>query len=288
MIHRAMGEGVELVTQLKTDLWPIKADPSHLEQVVMNLAVNARDAMSGKGRLTITTDNVTLDQDFVKTHANVAPGDYVLLAAKDSGCGMTEEVKARIFEPFFTTKEVGKGTGLGLATCYGIIKGSGGHIFVESKPGSGTTFQIYLPRTEAPKEAGTAEEVRKAPRGTETILWVEDDAALRVFVTRTLRELGYCVLEAADAKEAYQLLEKHRDEKVSLLIADVLLPAVSGKDMADQIKGKRPDIKTLFTSGYADEVLAQHGVLKPEIEILRKPFWPVTLALKVRAVLDGS
>ena len=288
MILRILGEHIEHVAQLKTDLWPIKGDPGHLEQVILNLTVNARDAMSGKGKLTISTDNVTLDQTFAKAHTDVVPGDYVLLAARDSGCGMTEEVKARIFEPFFTTK--GKeGTGLGLATCYGIVKESAGHILVESEPGRGTTFNIYLPRTETPQEApAAAEDVRRAPRGTETILWVEDNVELRKFVSSALRQLGYRVFEAANGQEALHLVQELRDEKLNLFFTDVLLPMVSGKVLADRIKQDRPDMKTLFTSGYPDNVLNEHGVLKPGIELLRKPFWPATLALKVRAVLDGN
>jgi len=283
-----VGEGIELMTQSKADLWPIKADPSHLEQVLMNLAVNARDAMSGQGRLTVTTENVTLDKKFTETHTNVTPGDYVLLTASDTGSGMSDEVKSRIFEPFFTTKEKGKGTGLGLATCYGIIKGNGGHIVVESEIGRGTRFKIYQPRTQESETTGPADgDVRKAPRGTETILLVEDEQALRTFVSRVLRELGYNVIEAPDGREALHLAQKHGKVEIHLLFTDVVLPMIGGKVLADRLRKERPQMRVLFTSGYTDDVLAEHGVLKPGVDLIRKPFWPVSLALKVRAVMDA-
>jgi PAS domain S-box-containing protein len=287
LLRRLIGEDIELVTLPASDLGQVKADPGQLEQVLVNLAVNARDAMPKGGKLTIETANVTLSQAYARQHAEVTPGEYVMLAVSDTGIGMTEEVKAHIFEPFFTTKEMGKGTGLGLATCFGIVKQIGGHIWVYSEPDQGTTFKIYLPRVEAAADlSAKPEEVDDLPRGTETVLLVEDEPAVRVVAVQTLQEQGYTVLEAANGDEALRVAQERAEEAIHLLLTDVVMPRMSGKELASQLKTIRPGLKVLFISGYTDNAIIHNGVLEPGIAFLQKPFTPEVLARKVREVLD--
>jgi two-component system cell cycle sensor histidine kinase/response regulator CckA len=288
MLRRLIGENIELVTLPGPNLGLVKVDPGQFEQVLVNLAINARDAMPNGGKLTIETANVTLDLDYVQQHAEVIPGEYVMLAVSDNGIGMTEEVKSHIFEPFFTTKEVNRGTGLGLATCFGIIKQSDGHIWVYSEPGQGTTFKVYLPRIDEAETVSLFRHVESGdlPRGSETVLLVEDEAAVRDLAARMLRQQGYKLLEAANGHEALQLVQKRPDEKIHLVVTDVVMPQMGGKVLTDQLKSLRPDIKVLFTSGYTDKAVVHHDVLEPNIAFLQKPFSPQMLVRKVREVLD--
>ena len=285
MLQRLMRADVEVVTLPNQDLWRIKADPNHLEQVVMNLSVNARDAMTRGGKLTITTNNVAVDAKSAPEHPEVPPGEYVVLSVNDTGCGMTEEVKESIFEPFFTTKERGKGTGLGLATSYGIVKQSGGTFVIASEPGRGTTFKIYFPRTEERADEGPVEQTKKLPQGTETLLLVEDDQALRSLSARVLKEHGYQVIEAATGTEALRLAEGASGKAIKLLFADIVLPQIGGLELAGLITKERPDIKVLFTSGYHEHSMSKPEARAMNASFIEKPFWPATLVLKVREVL---
>jgi two-component system cell cycle sensor histidine kinase/response regulator CckA len=253
----------------------------------MNLAVNARDAMPRGGRLTIETGNVALDEAYARQHAGVEPGGYVMLAVSDSGLGMTPEVRSRIFEPFFTTKDVGKGTGLGLATVHGIVKQSGGHIWVYSEPGHGTAFKIYLPRTDSPGLAAEtlAPAQDEPPRGSETILLVEDEASLRELVRECLTASGYKVLEASHGTAALEAAERHPG-RVDLLMTDIVMPGMSGRELAELLRALRPQIRTLYMSGYTDDAVLLHGVLAEEMAFLQKPFTTADLARRVREVLD--
>ena len=286
MLRRLVGEDIELQSVLAPGLGRVKADPGQLEQVIVNLAVNARDAMPTGGKLTIETANVEMGETRGRDLATVPAGRYVMLAITDSGTGMDEETKARIFEPFFTTKQQGKGTGLGLATVYGIVKQSGGFIWVYSEPGHGTTFKIYLPRVEGAADAlappvGTA----AVPRGTETVLIVEDEAAVRALAKTALARKGYRVLEAANGGEALLLCESERSP-IHLLVTDVVMPGLGGADLARRLAPLRPDMKVLFISGYADQAAARHGTIEPGAAYLEKPFSLDALARKVREVLD--
>jgi len=285
MLRRLIGEDIELVTLLAPNLGRIKADPGQIEQVLVNLVVNARDAMPAGGKLTIETANATLGEDYARQHAEVKPGDYVMLAVSDTGTGMSEEVQARIFEPFFTTKAIGKGTGLGLATCYGIVKQSGGHIWVYSEVGQGTSIKVYLPLAEAEADAPPEYEEAELPGGTETILLAEDEASVRNLTARALRRLGYTVLEAANGEEALYLAREHSDQEIQLLFTDVVMPQMGGIVLAEQLRAMRPGIKVLYTSGYTDNAIVHHGVLDAGIAFLQKPFSPELLAAKVREVL---
>ena len=286
MLARILGEDVVLDMKLAPNLWPTYADAGQIEQVVINLAVNARDAMPDGGRLIVETQNTTLDQAYVRQHADVAPGDYIVLSVSDTGLGMTEEVKAHLFEPFFTTKEVGKGTGLGLATVYGIVKQHQGHIWVYSEPGRGSTFKIYLPRAkEEPATVAHAEEAVPLPRGTETVLVVEDDRAVRGVAVRTLKELGYQVLEATNGLEALRVAANY-GRTIHLLLTDVVMPGMDGKKLAEHLSASHSGLKVLFVSGYTDEAISQRGVLEKGVAFLQKPFTPAGLACKVREVLE--
>ena len=285
MLTRLLGEDISLTASLAPALGAVKVDPGQLEQIIMNLAVNARDAMPHGGRLSIETANVDMDESYVRGHPVAHPGPYVMLAVSDTGIGMDAVTQARIFEPFFTTKEAGKGTGLGLATVYGIVKQSGGFIWVYSEPGHGTSFKIYLPRVDEPVARAVA--APEVVGGSETVLVVEDVAAVRAVAREMLERHGYTVLEAPDGETALRLAGKHQGV-IRLLLTDVVMPDVSGRQLADQLLELRPDMKVLFMSGYTDDAIVRHGVLKEGIAYLQKPFTPDTMARKVRAVLDGS
>jgi CheY-like chemotaxis protein len=288
MLRHVIGEDIYLKTVLTPNLWPVKVDATQIEQVLVNLAVNTRDAMPTGGQLTIETANVVIDDKYVAVHLGTQPGKYVLLAVSDTGCGMSQEVKARIFEPFFTTKELGRGTGLGLATVFGIVKQSGGDIWVYSEEGIGTTFKIYLPCIEDKIMRPLASpEIRlEMPGGSETILLVEDDTGVRELVRQILPKLGYNVLEAKNGQEALQLIA-HYTGPIHLLLTDVIMPGLSGKALAEELSRTRPELKILFMSGYTDEAIAHHGVLAPGGAFLQKPFSSVILARKMRSVLDN-
>jgi PAS domain S-box-containing protein len=285
MLRRLIGEDVELSTMFDLGLGHVKADPGQLEQVVMNLAVNARDAMPRGGKLTISTSNVVIGQELKFRNRTLDVGEYVVLAITDNGIGMTEEVKAHLFEPFFTTKGLGKGTGLGLATCYGIINQSGGDIHVYSEPNCGTTFKIYLPRTDAVLETATVTDPSDMPTGSESILIVEDDPAVRRLAVVILRNCGYKIQESNNAFEALEVIR--RNPNFDLVLSDVIMPQMSGKELSDRLKGQCSETKILLMSGYTDDALAHHGVLDEGLLFVEKPFSPAKLARKVRAVLDS-
>src|SRR6266481_1741394 len=288
LLKRLIGEDIQLTSVLAPDLGVVKADPGQIEQIIINLAVNARDAMPTGGRLTIEAANVDMDEAYVRGHAPASPGRYVMLAISDTGIGMDEQTKARIFEPFFTTKEVGKGTGLGLATVYGIVKQSGGFIWVYSEPGHGTSFKVYFPRVDEPAEPTAASTAGTEPRGgTETVLVVEDAASVRMVTRQVLERFGYAILEAPNGETALRLAAKHHGP-IHLLLTDVIMPGLSGRQLAEQLAQLRPDMKVLYASGYADQAIVLHGILDSDIAYLQKPFTPETLARRVRQVLDSS
>jgi len=287
MLKRLIGEDVEFRAILDPAAGSIKADPGQLEQVIMNLAVNARDAMPNGGKITAMTANLTLDATRLKAAPGLIPGHYVMLAISDTGTGMTDEVRAHLFEPFFTTKPPGKGTGLGLATCFGIVQQSSGHIEVESELGKGTTFKLYFPQVQdAAGPARATDQAAPAPGGTETVLLVEDEAVVRELAAITLREMGYTVMEAGNGQEGLRIAQQH-EGRIDLVLTDVVMPVMGGKEMAGALRGSRPDTKVLFTSGYSEEVIGNHGVLRPGIAFLQKPYLAATLARRVREVLDG-
>ncbi len=286
LLTRLIGEDIDLAFVPAPEAGRVHVDRGQLEQVIVNLVVNARDAMPDGGRLTIETANTALDAGYASHHVDVTPGRYVMLVVSDTGTGMSAEVQARIFEPFFTTKEPGKGTGLGLATVYGIVKQSGGHVRVYSEPGTGTTFKIYLPRTDAATQEERAPAVGAAPHGTETVLLVEDEADVRSLAREILEGFGYAVLEAGSPTEAIVIAERHAGT-IDLLLTDVIMPRMSGRALAAAIAVSRPETRILFISGYADDAIIRHGVLEPGMHFLEKPFTPHTLAVKVRAVLDA-
>ena len=285
MLVRVIGEDVTLTFTPNPALGHVKADPGQVEQVLLNLAVNARDAMPTGGRLTIATADVELNEGYARLHPEVRSGRYVLVAVTDTGCGMAEETQARIFEPFFTTKELGKGTGLGLATVYGIVQQAGGHVAVSSKPGHGSTFKVYLPRVEAALSAGAETGLPRRASGTETVLLVEDEDAVRTLARRVLEARGYAVLEARDGAEALRLSGANSGE-IQLLLTDVVMPGMSGRELADRLTALRPRLKVLYLSGYADDAVVRHGVLEAEVEFVQKPFTVDGLAHKIREVLD--
>jgi len=288
ILQRVIGEDIDLKIRLAPELWPVKVDPAQMEQVILNLVVNARDAMPTGGQLTIETANVVIDDNYVADHLDTQPGKYVLLAISDTGCGMSPEVKAHIFETFFTTKERGHGTGLGLATVFGIVKQSGGNIWVYSKEGMGTTFKIYLPCVEE-KMMGLPASLESGPEGmlgSETILLVEDDMWVRELLRRVLPKLGYTLLEAGNGQEALRLLADYPDP-IHLLLTDVVMLGITGKTLAEEASRTRPGLKMLFMSGYTDEAIVQHGVLDAEAAFLQKPFSLMALAAKIRFVMDN-
>jgi PAS domain S-box-containing protein len=287
MFHHLMGEAVDVHIVPAPSLQAVHADAGQIEQVIMNMAMNARDAMPNGGILTLETANVTFDQDSVGRYPELKPGDYVMLAITDTGAGMSDAVKAHVFEPFFTTKGVGQGTGLGLSTCYGIIKQSGGHISVYSEPGRGAAFKIYLPQVEQPSKIATPRrDSPDLPRGTETILLVEDDPALREMAATLLGRLGYTVLAAANGVEALSLKQQPGTGYIDLLFTDVVMPHMSGKELADRVQALYPRTRILFTSAYTENAIVHQGVLDKGVALLQKPFTPSALARKLREVLD--
>ncbi len=290
MLRRVIGEDVQLIASLHRDLWSVKVDPGMIEQVIMNLAVNSRDAMPNGGKLTIETTNVTHDEEYASHHVSVKPGYYVMLAISDTGCGMDKETQSHLFEPFFTTKEKGKGTGLGLSTVYGIIKQSGGNIWTYSEPGLGTTFKIYLPRVEEISHVYKPDIRRiemEAPGGTETILLVEDEEAVRSMVSKVLQNKGYRVLEASHGNQALEVCDKF-EGLIHLMVTDVIMPQMSGRELAERLALMRPGMRVLYMSGYPDNTIVQHGVLEPGTAFLQKPFTINALELKVREILDSN
>jgi len=286
MLHRVLGEDIDLVSKPAPDLGRILADPSHIDQVVLNLVVNARDAMPRGGQLTLETRNVDLDERYARDHIGAHPGPHVMLAVTDTGCGMEAATVARIFEPFFTTKKPGKGTGLGLSTVFGIVQQAGGSVWVYSEPGRGSTFKVYLPRVDAAVDELGAAPVPATVRGTETILLVEDNDPLRAVARSVLRRNGYDVMDVASAAEAIRVSAQHAGT-IHLLLTDVVMPQMSGPELAVRLAGARPGMKVLCMSGYTDDSVVRHGVLEPHHAFLQKPITPESLALKVRAVLDA-
>ena len=288
MLRRVLGEDIAIVHSLSPALGLVRADPGQIEQVIMNLAVNARDAMLKGGTLTISTGNVPLDGTFVCAHPGSHPGPHVVLTVSDTGAGMSEEVQARIFEPFFTTKEQGKGTGLGLATVYGIVKQSDGCIYCDSTPGRGTTFRIYFPCVPDGPERQVVQPAHesKAVMGSETVLLVEDADPLRRVARRVLAGAGYTVLEADGGRAAIQASERHQSP-IHLLLTDVVMPQMNGRQVAEAIRAQRPETRVLFMSGYADDVIVHHGVLEPDTELLEKPFTSAALLRRVRGILGA-
>ena len=287
MVSRVIGANIELAFLPGANLGRVKADPSQIEQVALNLVVNARDAMPDGGRLTIETSNVHLDRDYATEHAVVDPGQYVVLTVSDSGCGMDAATQARIFEPFFTTKSQSRGTGLGLATVYGVVKQSGGYVWVYSEVGHGTTFKVYLPMVQAPVEKTAPEKPASGHEpGTETILFVEDEQSVRELVSEYLSARGYQVLDAADGMQALEIAAAHAG-KIQLLITDVVMPRLSGRELAARLAATRPDLKVLYISGYTDDSIFRHGVLEGGMAFLQKPFNLKALATKIREILEG-
>ncbi len=289
MLRRLIGEDIELTVSLNSDIGLVKADPGQIEQVIMNLAVNARDAMPSGGKLTIETSNNELGREYTRRHPEARPGPYIMLAVSDTGIGMNKEIQSHIFEPFFTTKDHGKGTGLGLSTVYGIIKQSNGHIGVYSEPGKGSTFKIYLPRSDdSPEHRKPGEKPAGNLKGSETILLTEDEDMLRELARRVLIRNGYTVLEASRGAEAIKISEQHPDT-IHLLITDVVMPGgMGGRELGEKLVTLRPDMEVLYISGYTDSAIVKNGMLDPDISFLQKPFTPDVLARKVREILDSS
>jgi signal transduction histidine kinase len=288
MLGRLLGADVEVTLLPSARAGKVRADPGQIEQVIMNLVVNARDAMPRGGKITIQTNNAELDEHYASEHLGVTTGPYVMVAVTDTGIGMDKETQAQVFEPFFTTKERGKGTGLGLSIVFGIVKQSGGHIWVYSEPGKGSTFKVYLPRTNATADTTPSQPPpSEAGGGFETILLVEDDDQVRVVAKGILRRSGYTVLEAPGPGEALLVVEQY-GARINLLITDVVLPRMNGPQLVERIRTSRPDIKVLFMSGYTDEAIIQHGILDSGVTFLQKPITPTSLARKVREALGPN
>jgi nitrogen-specific signal transduction histidine kinase/CheY-like chemotaxis protein len=288
MIQRLIGEDIELAWKPGKDPWPVKVDPSQIDQILANLCVNARDAIAGVGKVIIETDNAAFDEAYCSIHTGFLPGEYVLFAVSDNGRGMDAETLSHIFEPFFTTKETGKGTGLGLATVYGVVKQNNGFVNVYSEPGFGTTFKIYLPR-HADRALQKTEELRPktSARGSETILLVEDEQAILKMTTKLLEKMGYSVISASTPGEAIRLAKEHPG-RIDLLMTDVVMPEMNGRDLARNLLSIYPDIKRLFMSGYTANVIAHHGVLDEGVHFIQKPFSMDDLAVKLREALENA
>ncbi len=289
LLRRLMDDHIEMITRVQEDAGKIKADPAQIEQVIMNLVVNARDAMPNGGRLVVETTNAELDAEYADEHMSVKPGRYVMIAVSDSGVGMSRETVAHIFEPFYTTKESGRGTGLGLSTVYGIVKQSGGYIWVYSEPGKGSTFKVYLPRVDGPvDESALAPQLASQSRGgSETVLLVEDEEDVRELIETVLSEQGYNVVPASDPKHAEEIAANHSGE-IQLLLTDVVMPGTSGRELAAMVSARRPGIRVLYMSGYTDNVITSGGLLEKGIAFLQKPFTPAALSQKVREVLSHA
>jgi PAS domain S-box-containing protein len=289
MLRRLIDENIEMTILPGARIGRVKADSGYVGQVLMNLVVNARDAMPNGGKLTIATENVTLDEAFARAHTGAIPGDYVMFSVCDSGTGMTDEVKARLFEAFFTTKPKGKGTGLGLATCQTIVQQSSGYIGVYSEMGKGTTFQIYFPRIDQPLDvAAKLNQTAPSPGGTETLLVVEDEPSVRHLARNVLEAQGYDVLTASNGQDALHKARDHHGSPIQLVVTDVIMPLMGGKVMAEWLKIANPDLKILFTSGYTDDAVTQNGVYQAGVSFLPKPYTPGTLCRQVREMLDAS
>ncbi|HEY3740475.1 MAG TPA: ATP-binding protein, partial [Bryobacteraceae bacterium] len=287
LLRHVIGEDIDFATRLDPSLFPVRADATHLDQVLMNLVINARDAMPNGGKLTIETANVVLDEVYAESHAGIVPGRYVHIAVSDTGHGMSEETRRKIFEPFFTTKEVGKGTGLGLSIVYGIVKQNGGDIWVYSQEGKGTTFKIHLPAVTDQSATKPSVSSRVPARAqAEVVLLVEDDANVRKLVEGVLREHGFQVVASENIAEAIALC-KERDATIDLLLTDVVMPDMSGPELAEELAKLRPGLKVVYMSGYADNAVVRHGVLKPGAAFIEKPFVAETLTEKLREVLAG-
>jgi CheY-like chemotaxis protein len=288
MLRILLGENIELNASLHPRLGRVIADPGQFSQIIINLAVNARDAMPQGGHLTIETANIFLDPAYTRTHIDFLPGAYVMMAVSDTGIGMSEEIQQKIFEPFFTTKEVGRGTGLGLATVYGIVKQSGGNIEVYSEEGVGSTFKIYMPRVMAEADTEEGEDgFAQTLEGAETILLVEDEAIVRELARQILIEFGYSVVEASNGVEALDLCSED-GFKFDLLLTDVVMPRMGGRELAEKLLEVRPGLPVLFTSGYTDDAIVRHGVIGANANFVQKPFTPETLVGKIREILDKS
>ena len=286
LLQRLIGEHIALATSLDPLLDTVNADPGQLEQVILNLALNARDAMFGGGTLSIETANVVLDEAFASRHEGATPGAHVMLAVSDTGVGMDDETQTRIFEPFFTTKRRGEGTGLGLSTVYGIVKQSGGSIWVYSEPGHGTTFRVYFPSAAQVERPPVTAPQTDGLAGSETILLAEDQPEVRSIACAVLRRYGYTVLEAGDGGEALAIVGRHR-QKIHLLLSDVVMPSMSGPELARLVQAEQPGIRVLYASGYTDDAIVRHGVLDPGVAFLQKPFTPSALLRKIREMLDA-
>jgi PAS domain S-box-containing protein len=286
MLHRIIGEDVELLLRLSEPAGPVLVDAGEIEQVIMNLVVNARDAMPRGGRLTIDTSNVNLDADYAALHPGVTAGRYIAVSVTDTGCGMDAETRRRAFEPFFTTKEKTQGTGLGLATCYGIVRGCHGHISLYSEPGVGTVFKVYLPLQPGKAEIHDDAAQKSDATGTETVLLIEDDQQLRRTIQRVLSGRGYTVLEASGSSQALEVCERYAGG-IDLVLSDMVMPGLSGPDTVERIRQRRPQAKVLFMSGYSDHAVFRNGSSQSRVNFIQKPFMPQALALKVREVVDG-
>jgi signal transduction histidine kinase len=289
MLRRLIDDNIELTIVPAREIGHVQADSGYVGQVVMNLVVNARDAMPNGGELRITTSNITLHENCARTHKGVIPGDYVMLSVCDTGSGMAEEVKARIFEPFFTTKPKGQGTGLGLATCQSIIQQSGAYIGVRSEAGQGATFNLFFPRVEQPLDVAIkSDKARPWPRGTECLLVVEDEPSVRLLAGRILKDQGYEVLSACNGQDALNVVSEYRGSAIRLVFTDLIMPLMSGKVMAEWLKITHPDLKVLFTSGYTEDAITQYGVFEMGVAFMPKPYTPALLAFKVREMLDAT
>jgi CheY-like chemotaxis protein len=286
MLRLLLGEDIELLTSLSEQIGRVKADPGQVEQVIMNLAVNARDAIIGRGKVIVETKFCTLDASYAATHNEVVPGDYVLLAVTDTGCGMNSQTAAQIFEPFFTTKEPGKGTGLGLSTVYGIVKQSRGHITVYSELGVGTSFKVYLPAIERPATAPQSQPDAILPKGHGTVLLAEDEAALRTLAAETLKRLGYHVLPAGNGLEALVAADQHSG-KIDIVVTDIVMPRMGGPELVEKLRRKRPEVHVIYMSGYTEAAVLENENIGKDAVLLNKPFSTETLVRKMREILES-